>query len=185
MESGWEVGGKKGNDPDGRTHIRQNLPVDDDPIYDHVMGSPREIVGALAPLVAAENAHGPVKLLMFSHVDEEAYLPAWLEETIGAGITATRTHTLLVEVTAAGVDKGSGVLHLCEYLGIQPERVLAIGDHDNDISMLRVVGMPVAMENGSDGVRAQARWIAPSIDDDGVAVALHKFILEPAATTTA
>lgn len=168
------------NDPDGRTHIRQNLPVDDNPIYDHVMGAPREIVGALSPLVAAEDTHRPVKLLMFSHVDNEADLPAWLEESFGGRITATRTHTVLVEVTAAGVDKGSGVLHLCEHLGIQPERVLAIGDHDNDIPMLRVVGMPVAMENGSEGVRAQARWIAPSIDDDGVAVALRKFILEPA-----
>lgn len=165
------------NDADGSTRILQNLSVSDDPVYDQIMGSPRRIVGALSPLVVDDNAHPPVKLMMLSHVEDEEHLPAALFARFGPDITATRTHTFLVEVTAAGVDKGSGVLHLCEYLGIDPQRVVAIGDHDNDIPMLKVVGMPVAMANASPGALAHARWVAPSIDEDGVAVALRKFIL--------
>jgi hypothetical protein len=84
---------------------------------------------------------------------------------------------LLVEITAQGVDKGSGVLKLCQHLGVAPERVLAIGDNDNDIPMLLAVGTRIAMGNGSSGVKGIAHWIAPGIDEDGAAVAMRRFVL--------
>ncbi len=43
--------------------------------------------------------------------------------------------------------------------------------------MLRLVGMPVAMGNATASVKALAKWIAPSIDDEGAAVAMRRFIL--------
>ena len=51
-----------------------------------------------------------------------------------------RTHIWLVEATARGVDKGSGLLRLCDILGIDPQRVMAIGDSENDIPMLQAAG---------------------------------------------
>ena len=54
---------------------------------------------------------------------------------------------------------------------------MAIGDSENDIPMLQAAGFAVAMGNATDSLKAIANWIAPSIDDDGAAVALRKWVL--------
>ena len=92
-------------------------------------------------------------------------------------LTVTRTHVWLVEATAPGIDKGSGLRRLCQILDIDPQRVLAIGDSDNDIPMLQAAGFAVAMDNATEGVKAVAHWVAPSVDEDGVALALQKWVL--------
>jgi hydroxymethylpyrimidine pyrophosphatase-like HAD family hydrolase len=76
------------------------------------------------------------------------------------------------------VDKGTGVVGLCKLLEIDPDRVLAIGDSQNDIPMLSAVGYAVAMGNAAASVKAVADWIAPDIDVDGAAVALQKLVLD-------
>lgn len=174
------------NDDDGHTHIAQNLPTPIVGDYDHIMGTPRTIVGALHPFLASHerdsHAHEPVKFMIVSDVAAEPGLVAELRTLFGADVTVTRTHLLLVEVTAPGVDKGAGVLHLCEHLHIDPARVLAIGDNDNDIAVFGAVGTAVAVANGSPAARGAAHWVAPSIDEDGAAVALRALVLdEPAA----
>lgn len=161
----------------GRIHICQNLDPGRGPFFDHVMGSPREYVGSLRALLAARGDHAPVKYMLVSDVNDEADLAAELQSHFGDGVTMTRTHPMLVEATAAGVDKGEGVRHLLHLLEIDPARVLAIGDNENDVPMLRVVGMPVAMGNATASVKAAARWIAPSIEEDGAAVAMRRFVL--------
>jgi hypothetical protein len=168
-------------DSDGHTHIRQNIDFGDRAYHDHLMGYPREMVGPLSALLAPENSHPPIKFMMLSDESREPRMVGELQQRFGAGVTVTRTHQQLVEITAAGVDKGSGVLHLCEHLGVDPARVLAVGDNDNDIPMLRVVGFPVAMGNASAGAKAAARWIAPPIDEDGAAVALRRLVLNQPA----
>lgn len=67
-----------------------------------------------------------------------------------------RTHALLIEGTAAGVDKGSGLLHLLQVLNIPAQRVLAVGDNET-MSMLKIAGMGVAMGQATDKVKAAAR----------------------------
>ena len=56
--------------------------------------------------------------------------------------------------------------------------VLAIGDSDNDIPMLRAAGFGIAMGNAAPHVKAVARWVAPAIEEDGAAVALQRWILD-------
>jgi Cof subfamily protein (haloacid dehalogenase superfamily) len=164
-------------DDAGHIHICQNISPGQADFYDHVMGSPREIVGPFGALLAAQGDHTPVKYLMISDVANEAELPAELQARFGAGVHVSRTHPLLVEVTAAGVDKGEGVRHLLAHLGIDPARVLAIGDNENDIPVLKVVGMPIAMGNATASVKAVAQWIAPTLAEDGAAVAMQRFVL--------
>ncbi|MFN3333312.1 MAG: HAD family hydrolase, partial [Caldilinea sp.] len=80
--------------------------------------------------------------------------------------------------TAPGVDKGSGLRRLCNLLGVDIRRVMAIGDSDNDIPMLEAAGFAVAMGNAGEHVKAIADWVAPTIDEDGAAVALQRWILD-------
>ncbi|MFN2147277.1 MAG: Cof-type HAD-IIB family hydrolase [Anaerolineales bacterium] len=79
-----------------------------------------------------------------------------------------------LEINRAGVDKGSALKSLSEYLGIPLEGVVAVGDSPNDISMLRVAGVSVAMGNAASEVRQAADLVAPSNDEDGVAWLMEK-----------
>lgn len=167
-------------DGDGRTHICQNIDMGNQEFYDHVMGSPREIVGPLSPLLAQRTTHPPIKFMLVSSRDDEPGISAEMQAHFGPSVTVTRTHPLLVEITSAGVDKGSSIGRLCEILSIDTQRVIAIGDAENDIPMLRAVGFAVAMGNGTPAVQAAANWVAPTIEEDGAAVALRRFILEEA-----
>lgn len=56
----------------------------------------------------------------------------------------------------AGVNKGMAVAALAQRLGIGPESVMALGDYDNDVSMLSYAGVSVAMANASERARAAA-----------------------------
>lgn len=82
-----------------------------------------------------------------------------------------------IEINAAGVNKGKGLLELGGILGISREEIMAFGDGDNDIAMLREVGFGVAMENADEEVKAVADYVTGSNDEDGVAKAIARFVL--------
>lgn len=82
-----------------------------------------------------------------------------------------------LELNAAGVDKGRGLLTLAEVLGIPAEQTMACGDSVNDLAMLRDAGLGVAMGNAAPDVQAQADVVTDSNQVDGVAKAVYKYIL--------
>ena len=80
-------------------------------------------------------------------------------------------------ITHIEATKESALEFLCQRWAIDPAHVLALGDAEADIGMIRMAGTGVAMGNAHPEVRAAADWIAPSAGDAGVAVALRQFIL--------
>ena len=78
-----------------------------------------------------------------------------------------------LESSALGVNKGSGLLRLCEELGVPREQCLAVGDADNDIPMLRAAGLGVAMGNANEAVRAAADTVVADLDHGGCAQAIR------------
>jgi Cof subfamily protein (haloacid dehalogenase superfamily) len=82
------------------------------------------------------------------------------------------------EVMKKGVSKGSGVKVLAEYYGYGKESVICIGDNENDLSMIEYAGLGIAMENSEKMVLEVADYITASNNDDGVAKAIEKFVLE-------
>ncbi|MDO4428271.1 MAG: HAD family hydrolase [Atopobiaceae bacterium] len=67
------------------------------------------------------------------------------------------------------VTKATGLLALCDAIGLDPGHVCAIGDAGNDSDLLRTAGLGVAMGNASDEARAAADLVAPRNDEDGFA----------------
>jgi hypothetical protein len=59
--------------------------------------------------------------------------------------------------------------------GVPLQQVMAIGDAPNDVGMLQLSGIAVAMDNAHDVVKKVAHWIAPSNDDHGVHAALVRY----------
>ena len=78
-----------------------------------------------------------------------------------------------VEVTHPGADKGRALGLLAERLGIKQEEVMAIGDSENDASMLEYAGISVVVDNAPDKLKAKADIVVPSHDEDGVVVAIE------------
>lgn len=78
---------------------------------------------------------------------------------------------------ARSASKASALRDMADYLGFDLSQTLAIGDSYNDLEIFKVAGAKVAMGHGPDSLKEIADWIAPSVDDDGVAAAIEKFIL--------
>jgi len=170
------------NDTDGHTQVLWNtrsITPEEDALLQHLLGAPVAIVEAFTPLLAAPDAHPPVKVIAFNYglPGDIDVLPEY-QRRFAPPLSITRTHEWLVETTAPGVDKGSGLRRLCDLLGVDIRRVMAIGDSDNDIPMLEAAGFGVAMGNASEQVKAVADWVAPTIDAEGAAVAMQQWILD-------
>lgn len=82
-----------------------------------------------------------------------------------------------LEMNAPGVHKGEGLLILGKLLGIEREEIMACGDGGNDLEMIKTAGLGVAMDNATDEVKAAADYITCSNEEDGVAKAIEKFVL--------
>ncbi len=80
-----------------------------------------------------------------------------------------------LEISTKGCNKGDGLKHLAEALGLKKEETMAFGDADNDTEMLQEAGIAVVMENGLDSVKKIADYITVSNNEDGVAKAMEKF----------
>jgi Cof subfamily protein (haloacid dehalogenase superfamily) len=90
----------------------------------------------------------------------------------------TQSNPIYLEATHPLVNKGSAVQYLTEkVLGFSAEQVMAIGDNFNDLKMLEYAGFSVAMEDAPQEVKNVADWVAPSVEQDGVAKAINKFLL--------
>ena len=79
-----------------------------------------------------------------------------------------------VDFTRKGVDKGSAIRKLAEMQGVETDEIIAAGDGLNDLPMLRSCGLSIAMGDSPDEVKAAADYQAPSVDDDGLAVAIEE-----------
>lgn len=82
-----------------------------------------------------------------------------------------------IEVIDKQVDKGNALKFLCNHLNIDKKNVIAIGDNENDLEMIRFAGLGVAMGNAMDLIKENADYITKTNEDDGVAYAINKFAL--------
>ena len=104
-------------------------------------------------------------------------LEAWRELSALGGLELVGSLGYNIEINAAGVNKGTGLVNLGRLLGIRREEIMACGDGDNDLLMLKEVGFGVAMANAVEQVKEAADYITLSNEEDGVADAIEKFAL--------
>lgn len=100
-----------------------------------------------------------------------------LVERFGSRLTVTQAVPEYVELFAPQASKGAGLLWLLRHLGVDAQAVLAVGDGDNDLEMLELAGVGVAVGNARPGVKAAADFVVSDHEDGGVAEALERFVL--------
>ena len=87
---------------------------------------------------------------------------------------AIRSGKRVLAIKARGVSKAEAIKKLAQALDISIKDIIAFGDEVNDIEMLRLVGLGIAMENADDVVKEAADQIAGNNDADGVGKELDK-----------
>ena len=97
-------------------------------------------------------------------------------------VEATASLGANLELNAPGVTKGRALVALAETLGYTRENVMACGDSDNDLAMIRMAGLGVAMGNAQPEVLAAADAVTGDNNHDGVAQAIEKYILQGAGS---
>lgn len=90
-------------------------------------------------------------------------------------LSFNRWHPYIVNVLEQEVSKSAAIKSVLTYCGIDSSEAIAFGDGDNDIDMLELVGLGIAMGNGSERLKAAADFITKKASNDGIEYALRKF----------
>jgi hypothetical protein len=140
-----------------------------------------EVIGALT------NALGTIafnKLIIVGNDAASARAMHWqLSRMVNGEVTMTFAGIpTQFEVLPLGVSKGKAVMAAAKEMGIAPGAVLGIGDADNDSDLISMAGIGVAMGNAPENIRALARHVVATSDEDGVAEAIERYVLaQPSA----
>jgi Cof subfamily protein (haloacid dehalogenase superfamily) len=153
------------------------LTPDTDPVH-----TPREIASAgVDPVVTKEFGDRVARADKIVAVSDDEPLLDRVEEEIRALVgdraTVARSQTYYLDITAVAGNKGDGIATLAKAYGVDLADTVALGDQSNDLPMFARAGFSVAMGQGPEKVRAAAKQVARSNDDDGVADAIDRFIL--------
>lgn len=128
--------------------------------------------------ILAEEGEGAEKIVS---IDEENIIAARYDtfKTLLEGkIHLTMSKPNFLEMSALSVNKGAALAFLAERFGIAQAEIMAIGDSLNDIEMIQYAGIGVAMGNARPEVKKAADYITASNEEDGVAQAIEKFVLQ-------
>jgi Cof subfamily protein (haloacid dehalogenase superfamily) len=142
--------------------LDRTLPIrqfcDDEGLRAHVIPDPEEFLrlGAF------------MKGLFIGHRRDLVVLRADLEGLLGDDARLVHTAEHYLELLPVASTKGAALAHLAAHLGVPLDRVVAVGDHDNDLEMVEVAGLGVAMAHAPESVRAVADRIAPAPADGGL-----------------
>jgi len=94
-------------------------------------------------------------------------------------LTAYRKLNLaILDVINPQASKGAALKTLAESFNINADEVMAVGDNQNDLEMLEYAGLPIIMANADESLQNKGFTTTLSNDEDGVAVAIEKYILQ-------
>lgn len=117
------------------------------------------------------------KILWYDEAENMPFLLEQCRKIVPPSVTFCTSRPYFLEFFSNKVSKASALQFVCDYCGITPENILAIGDGMNDMQMIKFAGTGVVLANGASELKQCADFIAPSNDEDGVAAALRKFII--------
>lgn len=115
--------------------------------------------------------------ILFADPEKEKMKAAREIEEMYPELNVTSALENNLEINEEGANKGLALIELGKLLGIEREEIMACGDGLNDRAMIEAVGLGVAMENAMEEVKTVADYITVSNDEDGVAKAIEKFVL--------
>jgi Cof subfamily protein (haloacid dehalogenase superfamily) len=118
-----------------------------------------------------------IKMMM---IDEPALLDEiipLIPESFMEKYTVVKSTPFFLEILNKEVHKGAALERLATHLGLDRSEVMALGDNENDVTMIEYAGLGIAMANATENVKNAADIITASNDEHGVAEAIKQYIL--------
>lgn len=140
-------------------------------VTDHVL-KVNEMISESIPLLSDYRGGDIYQICTYLTPEEEHLLDPIAQECV-----LTRWHYGGMDIIAKGGGKMPGIRRYLEESGIRREEIIAFGDAENDLEMIRFAGIGVAMGNATESVKAAADFVTADIDDDGIAKALRHYNL--------
>lgn len=131
--------------------------------YDEAAGLPAQVGAEVEP------TDQPLMLLIIVQDPHQFAALAAAIRRVAPQLTIAAAGDGYLTITAPGVDKGQAVLTVAKLMGQAPATLVAVGDDQNDLGMLQVVGHPGAVANAQPAVRAAAEFILPANTVGGIA----------------
>ncbi len=141
------------------------------------------ILAGVEPVIISsliERARYEASYKILAVVEDEARIidmEKHLKGLYGFTLNITRSKSHFLETMHPRATKGDALEVVASHYGIKQDEVMALGDSYNDLDMIEWAGLGVAMGNAREEVKQAADYITFSNDEEGVAEALHKFIL--------
>ncbi|MDR3349522.1 MAG: Cof-type HAD-IIB family hydrolase [Acidaminococcales bacterium] len=119
----------------------------------------------------------PDKLLFIVDPAEKSAVAQAIERKFSGRVAITSSGPRFIEIIRIGVNKGEALAYIARFLRVGRRDVMACGDSFNDLEMLDFAGLSVAMNNAAPEIRAAADFVSLNNDEDGVALAIEKYVL--------
>ena len=118
-----------------------------------------------------------IKVVLVDDAERADQHLAALRPLLGDRAYLTRSHVDFVEVVDPHVNKGEALAFIAQRYGVPLQETLAVGDAWNDVPLLDVAGIGVAMGSGPPELLARADHVVADVAHDGVAEAIERFVL--------
>ncbi|XP_045808681.1 endoribonuclease YBEY, chloroplastic-like [Trifolium pratense] len=154
------------------------LTLFNDPLVDSLHTIYHEPKAEIMPSVEHLLASADIQKMIFLGTAQsvaDTLRPYWSDATQGRA-TVVQAVPDMLEIVPLGTCKGNGVKLLLDHLGVtDDEQIMAIGDGENDVEMLQLASLGVALSNGSKKTKDVANVIGLSNDEDGAADAIYRY----------
>ena len=118
-----------------------------------------------------------VKMVMCGDPKRIAELEPIMAEHFRGRLDIYKAESVFLEVMPLGINKAAGLQKLMRHLRVDRKELIACGDANNDLPMMNIAGLSIAMGNAYENVKQAADFITKSNNDDGVAYAIQRFVL--------
>ncbi len=122
-----------------------------------------------------EGTKHPYKYEAYS--DDKTLMDELRSDFLKMGLSVSSAFPFNLEIMPPNGGKAKAIRALSAKLGVSMDEVMAIGDGSNDLGMIEVAGVSVAMGNAVDVLKKAAKYIAPDVEEDGAAIMIEKFAL--------
>jgi len=136
----------------------------------------RQVTGVPFITCEYEDLREPLLKIVFAHNDE-AKISALAEflaaQPLADQFDFIRSERRLYEILPKGASKGASLMKMAEILKIDPKKTIAVGDYNNDISMIRDAALGFAVANAVDEAKAVADHITVSNEENAIATIIN------------
>ena len=141
--------------------------------YKELTGVQAEVVGKLSRYVLNMNIG---KLLLIDETERLKQIKKVLESQYSQTVYFTFSKPTHLEVNSIHASKGVAVKTIARHFGFTREDIIAIGNDENDVSMLEYAGLGIAMGNASDKVKKHVNAITVTNNENGIARVIHQYL---------